>query len=636
MIHLQYNTPGWNEALSRLPDGALIKLVDMVQTAAEVKAANPKLKVLLRHVNNEGYVWSLDWEANVHKARAEYQTYIDGTFAHYAHLVDYVEEPRNEYVDDNMAAEEVAKRVMWARACAFVWQAEFRPHYPHIRVLIGNTPVGNHIPLGFAQAAKAFGAGLAVHAYIHFGQPGVRDPLDFQYHSGRWNGDDALFRANGIRVPMAITETGPYGSTWDGWRSPAVLGGSVEGYLTAVRDWIRDVRGTVAYQEGRLIGFNLFTTIGGDDWEYYQTNQPELNRLADMVRQEWTTVTPPPIDPPPPDPAPLPADVVAQLWQLSDAWPHKVNFAPQLGLWKAILEDGRAPVHTELSTVIDGKQYAFQQAFEPGMENELHVWTPGLPLLVLQRPTTPPPPPPVPHVERPQGVDVSRWQGVMNWPKTRQKGGYYAFIKATESVSWVDPLFDENWQEARAAGLLVGAYHFFRPGYDPVQQANHFVNTVKAQPGAAHLPFVLDVEIAPTAGARSLEVEDGYMGQSLVGLSHKGFGRVNMAAAASFAADVQTCLERIGILTGRLPLLYTGIAFWNTYLRAVPTNVCQLWLANWTANADPAMPKDWGEWTFWQFSNNGSGADWGAQSARIDVNKFNGTLAQLYEYAGEW
>lgn len=640
MIHLQYNTPGWSEALGRLPDGVLIKLVDMVQTAAEVKAVNPKLKTLLRHVNNEGYLWSMDWQANVNKARAEYQTYIDGTFAQYAHLIDYVEEPRNEYVDDGMTGDTLAMRVMWARACAYVWKTDYKPIYPHIQVLIGNTPVGNNVPLGFAQAAKEFGAGLAIHAYIHFGQPNVRDPLDFQYHSGRWNGDDAMFRANGIRVPIAITETGPYGSTWDGWRSPAVLGGDVQGYVNAVRDWIRQVKGTVAYQEGRILGFNLFSTIGGRDWEYYQTNQPELNLLADMLAAEWTAVPvpPPPVDPPPvpiptPTPSPLPA-AAEFLWLEAKrhAALYGINYDPALGLWQRILADGYTPVHAEIPRTVGGVQYAVQMAFKPGQPRRLYYWTPGQPLgFWLENQA-----PPLPNVERPLGLDVSRWQGVMDWAKAKEAGAYFTFIKATEHTAWVDPLFDENWQGARAVGLLVGAYHFFRPGYDPIAQAKHFVNTVRAQPGAADLPFVLDVEIAPTKAARLLEVEDGYMGQSSAGGISRGYGRVNSAAVSSFAGDVQACLECIGVLTGRKPLLYTGISFWNTYLRSIPTLICDLWLANWTAAPNPNMPHDWATWTMWQYTSDGDGRKYGAQGERIDLNRWHSTLAALHEYAGGW
>lgn len=642
MLHVQQPVNGWLESVTRLPAGALIKAF-AVQWLAEAKAANPNIRTLHRYVNDEIQDVNPDDTEQVRENRARdwFNRFVDGTFLNgstagieHWRATDMVSFWNEYYADSQSPAE---KELWWRqeRTAARIWRDEFRngPHKAklgHIRLAICATAVGNNIPVQSAETAKLYDAVLDYHPYDKYFDGGQRDPLSWQYHCGRWATMDAQFRAAGYTCDWVFGEAGPYGSAVTGWRHETIFGGDVARYVAAVRTWVRELKNTHAYQAGRIFGFALFTTVDGAHWPYFQTRQPELNQLADMLRQEWTQVTPPPVDPPP-TPSPLPPAVVAQLWQLSDAYPHKINFSPDLGLWKAIHESGRMPVHTEIGTTIEGKPYAVQAAFAPGEEEELHVWTPELPLLVLKRPE----PPPLPPVDRPPGVDVSRWQGVMNWAKTRQRGAYYAFIKASEHTTWVDPLFDENWQGARQAGLLVGAYHFYRPGYDPIQQANHFVNTVRAQPGAADLPFVLDVEIAPTKAARLLEVEDGYMGQSLAGVSHKGFGRVATAAAAGFAADVQACLERIGILTGRFPLLYTGIAFWDTYLRSIPTNICQLWLANWTANANPFMPKDWQTWHFWQYTSDGNGPEWGAQSQRIDLNRWRGTLQELHEYAGE-
>ena len=300
MLHVQAPPQrDWDQALDRLPDGSLIKLVDTVQTAPEVKAHNETHNVLLRHVNNEGYVWSLDWQANVAQAEREFLTHIDGTFEQFAHLVDYVEEPRNEYYSQAMGEHETALRVMWAKACAYVWETVFRPRWPHIQCLIGNQGVGNDIPLGFFEAAYEHGAGIATHAYTHFNTAHTRDPQDHRYHSGRWNWQDEQARANGWEVPIAITEAGPYASTWDGWRSQYVLNGDINGYVEAMRGTIRDWMTTHAAQTDRLIGFALFTVydIG---WDLYQTGQPEANLLADMVAVEWQPGSDPPLPPPEP------------------------------------------------------------------------------------------------------------------------------------------------------------------------------------------------------------------------------------------------------------------------------------------------------------------------------------------------
>lgn len=284
MLHLVHNIPGWTKCLYPLPDGALVKLVDLPSAAQEVKAINPRLQVLVRHVGG-GNTWSDDWAENVAMAEAEYRAFVDApSFDEYAPHIDFVEEPRNEYVSDDMTAEQLARRVMWARACAYVWQEVFQPRWPHIRTLIGNTPVGNRVPLGLFKAAHDFNAGLAIHAYVHFSEPHVRDPLDFTYHSGRWVLDDTLARANGYLVDIAITETGPYVDEWHGWRSALVLDENEDEYVAVMEETLRDWATTHAWKSGRFLGFNTFTS-GGSGWDLYQTYQPTLNRLAEATRR---------------------------------------------------------------------------------------------------------------------------------------------------------------------------------------------------------------------------------------------------------------------------------------------------------------------------------------------------------------
>jgi lysozyme len=90
------------------------------------------------------------------------------------------------------------------------------------------------------------------------------------------------------------------------------------------------------------------------------------------------------------------------------------------------------------------------------------------------------------------GVDVSGHQGQIEWQAVADDDIDFAFIKATEGEDFVDDWFDQNWQGAQAAGLDVGAYHFFtlcRPG--EVQAAN-FLATVPLD--ELDLPVALDLE----------------------------------------------------------------------------------------------------------------------------------------------
>ena len=96
------------------------------------------------------------------------------------------------------------------------------------------------------------------------------------------------------------------------------------------------------------------------------------------------------------------------------------------------------------------------------------------------------------HAMPVQGIDVSNWQGDIDWDKVRAAGTQFAFIKATEGKDMVDPRFSEYWQEARAAGIPHAPYHFYYFCSTPDEQADWFIRNVPKE--AMKLPPVLDVE----------------------------------------------------------------------------------------------------------------------------------------------
>lgn len=90
------------------------------------------------------------------------------------------------------------------------------------------------------------------------------------------------------------------------------------------------------------------------------------------------------------------------------------------------------------------------------------------------------------------GLDVSKFQGIIDWKRAKRAGISFAFIKATEGGDHLDSLFHLNWLGAARAGVARGAYHFYyfcRPAY---QQAQWFIRNVPKSRGA--LPPVLDME----------------------------------------------------------------------------------------------------------------------------------------------
>lgn len=102
-----------------------------------------------------------------------------------------------------------------------------------------------------------------------------------------------------------------------------------------------------------------------------------------------------------------------------------------------------------------------------------------------------------------RGIDVSHFQGGIDWQAVAGDGVRFCFIKATEGVGDVDPMFHRNWTGAKAAGVLRGAYHFFHPNLDARQQAEHFLSVVTIEEGT--LPPALDVEVTDGVDVQDLQ-----------------------------------------------------------------------------------------------------------------------------------
>ncbi len=204
-----------------------------------------------------------------------------------------------------------------------------------------------------------------------------------------------------------------------------------------------------------------------------------------------------------------------------------------------------------------------------------------------------------------QGIDVSRWQGNINWRDVAKSGVSFVFVKATQNR--IDPMFIKNITAARAAGLLVGAYHYLDESVtDPAQAraaAGKFYKAIMLG-GGVDLPPVLDYE-------------------------HKSNSVSTVAASAIALAFLQE-IER---LTGKRPMLYTYPSFIGNFsnLQQYP-----LWIARYSVSKTPENAQGWSEWEFWQYSDGTDGGTLPSGSRKVkgisvpvDLNEFNGTIDQL-------
>jgi lysozyme len=209
------------------------------------------------------------------------------------------------------------------------------------------------------------------------------------------------------------------------------------------------------------------------------------------------------------------------------------------------------------------------------------------------------------------GIDVSYWDSGIDWPKVRATGQRFMFAKATEGDFYADPTFAANWSGAKAAGLLRGAYHFFRCNVDPKKQASKFIDYVKSVKDDGELPPVLD-----------LETPDGQTKDKII-------------------ARAKTWLDLVEAAFGKKPIIYSGQYFLQDYFSEAGggppawAKDYPLWLAqypnNYVEGSQPFLPRGWFKWTFWQYSEKGSV---NGINANVDLNLFNGSLEELYKFAG--
>jgi GH25 family lysozyme M1 (1,4-beta-N-acetylmuramidase) len=199
------------------------------------------------------------------------------------------------------------------------------------------------------------------------------------------------------------------------------------------------------------------------------------------------------------------------------------------------------------------------------------------------------------------GVDVSKWQHTngtsIDWASVKADGVSFAFVKATEGSTYTNPYFAGDWAATRSVGLYHGAYHFARPSVGSAgAQARYFVSKAGLADQPGDLPPVLDLEAT---------------------------GGLGVAALRTWTSN---WLKTVESLIGRKPIIYTSPTFWENNLgNSTAFTAYPLWIAHYKVS-QPRVPGGWSTWTFWQGRSDGRVT---GVSGSVDMNAFNGTLAQL-------
>ena len=209
-----------------------------------------------------------------------------------------------------------------------------------------------------------------------------------------------------------------------------------------------------------------------------------------------------------------------------------------------------------------------------------------------------------PNVTQTPGMDVSSFQGSVNWASAWANGGKFAYVKATESTTYTNPDFAQQYNGSYNVGMIRGAYHFATPDTSGgATQADYFV----AHGGGwskdgKTLPPMLDIEYNP-------------YGAECYGLSH-----------AAMVSWITSFVNEIHAKTTRWATIYSTTDWWTTCTGnsgAFGAND-PLFIANYNGTPDP-LPAGWGFYTFWQYADSGTFPG--------DQDYFNGPLSGLQNLA---
>ncbi len=195
------------------------------------------------------------------------------------------------------------------------------------------------------------------------------------------------------------------------------------------------------------------------------------------------------------------------------------------------------------------------------------------------------------------GIDVSKYQGVINWKSVKKMKVAdvnidFAYIKATQGLRTIDLKYYQNIVRARQADMPVGSYHFFLTYRDAREQAELFCNVASIKKG--DLPPVIDVEEAK--GQSDEKIRKG----------------------------VKTWCDFVEAKYKVKPIIYTNAGFYSRYL-AGHFDDYTLWVAHYKTGKTPNVDRGW---SFWQHSEE---ANINGIYGKVDFNVFNGDLEELEE-----
>ncbi len=198
------------------------------------------------------------------------------------------------------------------------------------------------------------------------------------------------------------------------------------------------------------------------------------------------------------------------------------------------------------------------------------------------------------HDDKAIGFDVSEYQSEIDWEQTYHIDESFelsfVFIRATAGKNKTDKRFKENWKAAKERQLMRGAYHYYRPNENSLEQAENFIKNVKLSKG--DLPPVLDIEKLP-----------------------------NSQSIDSLKVGLRRWLVKVEKHYKVKPIIYSGESYYTDFLKKEFSEY-PLWIANYNFWRNDLED----DWLFWQFTEK---AQISGIEGMVDINIFNGDKNKL-------
>ncbi len=202
-----------------------------------------------------------------------------------------------------------------------------------------------------------------------------------------------------------------------------------------------------------------------------------------------------------------------------------------------------------------------------------------------------------------RGVDVSEYQGEVDWDKIKEQGISFAFIKATEGSESKDEFFDENFEKLKNMDMFLGCYHFFSFESDGNSQAQNYINVVG------------NVE------------DDDSIFIPIIDIEYYSYYKKAKPSKEWVTEELQEMADKLESTYRVKPIIYTTMEFYDYYIDGNFSDY-DIWIRN--IITKPNLENT--DWKFWQYTGKGRLDGYNGEEKFIDLNVFNGTKEEFDEF----